>query len=173
MGLYESLTRKATSLGKKVILDTSGEALRSGINALPYAIKPNREELEWLVRRALPDPTRVADAAQELRRAHPGLELVVASDGPNGIIVANSQGSWHGIIPDLGMTETIQTEQGCGDALVAGIISTLLLGSDPDPEYLTKKLVSVASANLLINGPGALRASDVERFQKQVIVKSI
>jgi 1-phosphofructokinase len=39
------LIERLNGLGLKVALDTSGEALRAGLEARPWLIKPNTEEL--------------------------------------------------------------------------------------------------------------------------------
>lgn len=46
--IYAQLVDIAKQAGKRTILDTSGDALRYGIEALPYMIKPNQKELEYL-----------------------------------------------------------------------------------------------------------------------------
>ena len=44
--VYKDLIEKAQSSGKKFLLDTSGNLLKNGIEAKPFLIKPNKEELE-------------------------------------------------------------------------------------------------------------------------------
>ena len=51
---------------RKVVLDTSGEALRHAIEARPNIIKPNIHELEALVGKPLQTQTEVVDAAKNL-----------------------------------------------------------------------------------------------------------
>src|ERR671938_18345 len=47
--IYRDLIATLKARGRKVLLDTSGEALRPGIEAAPHVIKPNVHELEVLV----------------------------------------------------------------------------------------------------------------------------
>ena len=49
--IYRILVEQVKSRGKKVILDTSGELLKEGIEAGPHMIKPNQEELAMLLGR--------------------------------------------------------------------------------------------------------------------------
>jgi 1-phosphofructokinase len=57
--IYRDFTESLKSLGRKVALDASGEALNHAIEALPAFIKPNIHELEGLVGRALPTVTKL------------------------------------------------------------------------------------------------------------------
>jgi 1-phosphofructokinase len=73
------LIRRLKSAGKRVLLDSSGEALRAGISAAPWAIKPNIAELEELTGAVLAGPgggdrcsARAADEGPGLRRGVDG-----------------------------------------------------------------------------------------------------
>ena len=47
--IYSDLIRIAKEKNKKFLLDTSGEALKQGIEAGPYLIKPNKEEFRTIL----------------------------------------------------------------------------------------------------------------------------
>ena len=63
---YARLIQRLNAAGKRVVLDSSGEPLRQGIAATPWAIKPNIAELEELVGTPLPDTAAVIAAARGL-----------------------------------------------------------------------------------------------------------
>ena len=46
--IYGQLVETGKEAGLRCILDTSGEALLHGIKAVPFMIKPNQKELEYL-----------------------------------------------------------------------------------------------------------------------------
>ena len=46
--IYKELTDMVKTAGKQVILDTSGELLKQGIESCPTVVKPNQEDLEML-----------------------------------------------------------------------------------------------------------------------------
>ena len=50
---YGKLIKMANDLGKKFLLDTSGELLKEGIKAKPFFIKPNKDEIEALTGRKI------------------------------------------------------------------------------------------------------------------------
>ncbi|WP_065935501.1 1-phosphofructokinase family hexose kinase, partial [Pseudomonas sp. 34 E 7] len=73
---FQALIEQLKNLGLKVALDTSGEALRAGLKAGPWMVKPNTEELA----QALDNAT---DAIRQLHQQ--GVEHVVVSDGAAGV----------------------------------------------------------------------------------------
>ncbi|EXI92381.1 MAG: Tagatose-6-phosphate kinase [Candidatus Accumulibacter sp. BA-94] len=64
------LIRRLKVAGKRVLLDSSGDALRHGIAAGPWAIKPNLAELEELVGEPLRDEPTVIRAARARSAQH-------------------------------------------------------------------------------------------------------
>lgn len=82
--VYRELTALGSSLGVKVILDADGPLLQKGIWAKPYAVKPNRAELEMLVGKALPSTQDILAEAKKLNEQ--GIELVAVSLGEDGAV---------------------------------------------------------------------------------------
>ncbi len=56
----KTLLLRLKAMGLKVALDTSGEALRAGLEASPWLIKPNTEELADVALQAMPPKVSVA-----------------------------------------------------------------------------------------------------------------
>lgn len=75
---------KLHQLGKKVMFDSSRAALAAGLDAHPWLIKPNDEELSEFVGRELNTPEACQQAAQDL--ADKGIENVVVSLGSKGVM---------------------------------------------------------------------------------------
>ncbi|MDW1812891.1 1-phosphofructokinase family hexose kinase, partial [Vibrio sp. Vb2362] len=73
--------------GKKVLFDSSKAALKSGIDAHPWLIKPNDEELGDFVSEHLATPEQCQAAAQTL--SDKGIENIVVSMGPDGVMWLN------------------------------------------------------------------------------------
>jgi 1-phosphofructokinase len=80
--IYRDIVLALKARGRKVVLDTSGEALRYAIEAVPNIIKPNIQELEALVGKSLQAQSEVIDAAKKL--IDTGIELVTVSMGKDG-----------------------------------------------------------------------------------------
>ncbi|MDC5852185.1 1-phosphofructokinase [Vibrio europaeus] len=101
--------------GKKVLFDSSKKALRSGIEAQPWLIKPNDEELSDLFGEHLSTPEQCQTAAQTL--SNKGIANIVVSMGADGVMWFN-QGQWlHAQPPRMNVVSTV----GAGDTLVAGL----------------------------------------------------
>lgn len=102
-------------LGKKVLFDSSREALIAGVDAKPWLIKPNEEELAQFVGHPLHSPEACQAAAQQL--AEKGIANIVVSMGAQGTMWLN-QGQWlHAKPPKMPVVSTV----GAGDTLVAGL----------------------------------------------------
>lgn len=113
--LCASWIEKLHQLGKKVLFDSSREALAAGLNAQPWLIKPNDEELAEFVGRSLNTPAECQQAALEL--ADKGIENIVVSMGEKGVMWLN-QGQWlHATPPTMSVVSSV----GAGDTLVAGM----------------------------------------------------
>jgi 1-phosphofructokinase len=101
--------------GKKVLFDSSKAALRAGIDAHPWLIKPNDEELSDFVGEHLTTPEQCQAAAQTL--SDKGIENIVVSMGADGVMWLN-QGEWlRAQPPRMNVVSTV----GAGDTLVAGL----------------------------------------------------
>ncbi|MDF2154842.1 1-phosphofructokinase [Vibrio sp. CAU 1672] len=102
-------------LGKKVLFDSSRTALSAGIDAHPWLIKPNDEELSDFVGQTLSTPQECQQAALSL--SDKGIENIVVSMGADGVMWLN-QGEWlRAQPPRMNVVSTV----GAGDTLVAGL----------------------------------------------------
>lgn len=118
-GIYATLIAQLKALGKRVVLDTSGEALRAGVLAGPTIIKPNVDELRQLVGHPLDDEAAIERAAVELLGT--GVRLVVVSMGERGALFVDEATTLHAPAAEV----TVKTTVGAGDALVAGLLAGL------------------------------------------------
>ncbi|MDW6094258.1 1-phosphofructokinase [Vibrio rhizosphaerae] len=106
---------KLHQLGKKVLFDSSRDALAAGLNAHPWLIKPNDEELSHFVGRPLESAAECQQAAGEL--AAKEIENIVVSMGANGVMWLNNNQWLHAKPPRMNVVSTV----GAGDTLVAGL----------------------------------------------------
>ena len=118
--IYRDIVLALKARGRKVVLDTSGEALRYAIEAAPNIIKPNIHELEVLVGKRLQAQTEVVEAAKNLIAR--GIELVTVSMGKDGACFVTENALIMARPPDIKVKSTV----GAGDAMVAGIIAAHL-----------------------------------------------
>ena len=115
--IYRDIATALKAGGRKVVLDTSGEALRCAIEAAPNIIKPNIQELEALVDKRLQPEAEVIKAAKKL--IDQGIELVVVSMGKDGACFVTGAAVVIARPPEIEVKSTV----GAGDAMVAGIIA--------------------------------------------------
>lgn len=120
--IYATIITQLKQQKKRIILDTSEEALRAGIAAGPTILKPNIEELQYLVGHALTSETEIQHAAQQL--LNEDIELVVVSMGKQGAMLVEQNTTLIAIPP----TVTVKKTFGAGDAMVAGLVTAHIQG---------------------------------------------
>ncbi|MFP8933345.1 PfkB family carbohydrate kinase, partial [Pseudomonas aeruginosa] len=116
------LLRRLRRLGLKVAFDSSGAALREGVKAAPWMIKPNVEELADLCSAPMDDLVAQRQAAERLR--HDGVGQVVISQGAAGVNWFAAEGAWQARPPAVEVASTV----GAGDSLLAGMLHGLASG---------------------------------------------
>jgi len=122
---YAQLIHTLRGLGARVLLDTSGEPLRLGLAARPYAAKPNLPEMEAWLGRPLADCRAVAGAVDNLLEL--GISLVALSLGADGLMLATEATQVWTKPPQVVAPNPV----GAGDALVAGLLWALSEGLPP------------------------------------------
>lgn len=162
---YQTLINKANFLHKPFLLDTSGEAFRLGIEAKPFMIKPNRDEVEALTGRKI---NSIDDAAAEIKCFQDsGIALVIISLGAEGSVVGWENAYYHITFPAVEVINPV----GSGDAYVAGIAAGL------DKGMLMKDVLALASAcgtaNAMEAESGFVRKEKVEELCRFVHIGEI
>ncbi len=107
---------------KRIILDTSAEALHAGIQAGPTIVKPNIDELEHLVGHPLTGEDAIQQAAHQLLNDE--TTLVVVSMGKQGAMLVEQARTLIASPPEV----TVKKTFGAGDAMVAGLVSAHIDG---------------------------------------------
>jgi 1-phosphofructokinase len=114
-GTFSDLIRVATESGAKCILDTSGVALKFGLGAGPYLVKPNRAEAADLLGRPLLTRLELVEGARELMQM--GAEHVLISLGAVGALGVAHSDTLFAVPPDI----EFRSSTGAGDAMVAAM----------------------------------------------------
>ncbi|MBJ6127464.1 1-phosphofructokinase family hexose kinase [Microvirga splendida] len=142
----------------KLILDTSGQALREVIAAGGvHLAKPSLGEFEQCVGRSLREPGALEDAAMELVRSG-RVELLAVTMGHEGALLAQAGGSMR--LPALEVE--VRSAVGAGDSFVAGMTFALARGVPPEDAF--RWGIAAGTAAVLTPGTGLCRREDVERL---------
>lgn len=155
---FQGLLQQLKNLGLKVALDTSGEALRAGLNAGPWLVKPNTEELA----------DALGHSTDAIRQLHwQGVEHVVVSDGAAGVSWYSPDTALHATPPKVTVASTV----GAGDSLLAGMLHGLLSGDTP--EQTLGRATAIAAMAVTQIGFGITDEAQLETLQSGVHVRPL
>ena len=157
---YARLIEDIQGAGGRVLLDTSGAALREGSRARPFLIKPNALELAQLSGLPVDTPQQAAAAARAVQQAGPA--NVVVSLGQAGALLVTEQSIQQAAAPQIAERNPI----GAGDALVGGLVRGLAEGL-PLAEAL-RWGVACGAAAASMSGTAVGSPEVVERLLAQV-----
>jgi 6-phosphofructokinase 2 len=115
--VYARFATLAKSIGSKLVLDTSGEALAQAADKGAFLLKPNLRELSKLAGVEELELDEVDDAALDIIKKG-WCEVVVVSLGPMGAILVTKNVSLHYRTPTVKKKSTV----GAGDSMVAGLV---------------------------------------------------
>ena len=160
---FRQLLEQLKAQGLKVALDSSGEALRAGLQSSPWLVKPNTEELGEVLGLAVDNPAQQRAAAEHLLAS--GVEHVVVSAGEQGVSWFTRGHAVHACPPKVQVASTV----GAGDSLVAGMVHGLLQGEAP-AQTLTRATAIAAQAVTQV-GFGILDREQLARLEAAVQLK--
>lgn len=177
ISFYRRVTKALHAAGARVALDTSGAPLTDALSAtdtseLPDLIKPNRVELEASLNRSFADEDALIRAACELLER--GIGYVVVSLGERGALgvtratgavhtdAAPHHAGWHAAPLRVRVASTV----GAGDALVAGLIASLVEGRTW--RELGSRATAFAAAKLARVGPHLPDRATLDMLAAQV-----
>lgn len=159
---YARAGRAAAGIGARVVLDTSGAALRVAVESGGiHLIKPNLRELEQLASRQALDEAGQEAAAEEIVAAG-RCDVVVVSLGAAGALVVSAEGRTRMRAP----TVPIRSKVGAGDSTVAGLVLALARGL-PLAEA-ARFGVAAGAAAVMTAGTELCRRTDVERLYERM-----
>lgn len=149
----------------RVALDTSGEALKQGIEAIPFAIKPNEDEISQLVGKPVEKQEDLIQAGEKLQDL--GVEHVCFSLGEKGALFINSTGIYQVIAPKISVVNTV----GSGDAFLAGLVFKLSQGASDEEAY--RWAVACGSVNAGEKEIAKVQKESIARLLKKIQITKI
>ena len=124
---YAQLIKFLADKNLKVVIDTSGEALKEALKEKVFLIKPNQKELAQLAEKEFMYTVEQETFAKELIKSEKA-QYVVVSLGARGAFLACDKGVFYKSTPSVKVKSTI----GAGDSMVAGLIYGILNGFPPE-----------------------------------------
>ncbi|WP_431469867.1 1-phosphofructokinase family hexose kinase [Sphingosinithalassobacter sp. LHW66-3] len=154
---YCDVAAAARRLGARLILDTSGAALKASEGAGAFLIKPSRSELEAVTGRPLIGAEDEAAAARELL-ARGFAQSIVVSLAERGALLVTNEGVEH--FPAIEVP--IASAVGAGDSMVGAI--TLALSQGKSVREAVRYGIAAGAAALMTPATELVRRADVERL---------
>ena len=159
--VYAILAKKARLIGSKLILDTSGDALRSALNEGVFMMKPNLKELSILSGVESLTPEAAVEVAKKI--IHEGkAEVVVISMSAAGATLVTSDITQH--VPSLPVEQ--RSTVGAGDSMVSGMVWAL-----QQKKSLIEMLcwgIACGSAATMNTGTQLFRKADAEELFNRI-----
>jgi 1-phosphofructokinase family hexose kinase len=159
-GFYADLIEIARKAGVSTFLDTSGEALRKGVEAGPTFVKPNETEAKALLNLGPNEPFDSVQAASEISKRY--LTNTLLSLGSRGAVAAKTGETITVKSPSVEAKSAV----GSGDCMLAGLLYGFLSGLSF--EESVRCGVAAGTANTLTIGAGQFKIEDFERLRSQV-----
>ncbi len=119
---YAEVVEEFKESKTKVIVDADGELLRKAVERAPFAVKPNKYELERLVGFPLFSFDDVVKASKRVMEF--GVEVVIVSLGEHGALCTSREGTFRVVPPKVEVKNTV----GAGDSLVGGFAYSIYIG---------------------------------------------
>jgi 6-phosphofructokinase 2 len=151
----------AHDLGARLIVDTSGDALRHVTEVGTFMLKPNLRELQELVGEELAGEHEQLDAARRFVDSG-AVEVLVLSLGAGGAIVVTPDGSE----PIRTPTVPIRSKVGAGDSMVGGMV--VALAREWSIGDAVRFGVAAGAAAVMTEGTELCRRDDTERLYAEM-----
>jgi 6-phosphofructokinase 2 len=154
---YQKVAEIAKASNSKLIVDTSGDALKKVLETGAYLIKPNVGELAKLVGVEHLEMEEVNEAAKKII-AKDGAEIVVVSLGPQGAVLVTKDDYEYVPAPNVAKKSTV----GAGDSMVGGMVWALSQGKSL--KEVIRWGVACGSAATMNEGTQLFKTEDVKRL---------
>lgn len=160
---------RVRAVGGRVVVDSSGPALREALGAGVCMVKPNRRELADTLgiqngaqnggmNPDEADPAVVGAAAVDLARRY-NITYVLVSMGGDGAVLAMKDGYAHCVAPKV----DVKSATGAGDSMVAAAVLAIERGCTP--EEILRDGVAAGAAAAITPGTELLKRPDFKRLR--------
>nr|WP_249292491.1 PfkB family carbohydrate kinase [Metabacillus flavus] len=161
---YLEASERAAEKGARVIFDTGGKALEKALQAKPFLIKPNLQELTGLFGRNY-DLNDVNEIAKDLKKAaDAGAHAIALTLGSRGSIFYSGGLTLFAAAPKVHAVNPT----GCGDAFLAGFTAALFKGLGWKEAMISG--TAAGAANAMEWTAGTIRIENYEHIKHTVQV---
>ena len=167
--LYADLIGTAAKPGFAPFWILSGAALREGLRASPWMVKPNRSELETLLQVSIDTPQAAIKAAQTLyRRVY--CRCCSCTQGAAGADLAFQGETWQSTPPSIDFASAVAS----GDSFLAAFLWAWLHSDQPaNPEYALRLATGAGAANASVIGAGFCTREQIFTLAEKVSLCSL
>ncbi len=152
--IYGEILETLSDRKVNVVIDASGELLKSCLEYQPFLVKPNRYELAELFDVEIESDNDVIKYASFLQDV--GARNVLVSLDKDGAILLDETGTSHRVAaPDIGEVNSV----GSGDSVVAGFVASYL--RDGDYAAALKFAVACGTATASMEGLATIEAIEM------------
>lgn len=167
---YVGLIGIAKEKGARVFLDADGMAFKSGVEAIPHMIKPNREELERYFNQSIETDAEILKAMDHF--IEKGIQHVFVTMGSSGAYYGSRE-SYYKIEP---LKVEAHSSVGAGDAFVGGVchaFASQIESGQPDVEQMLRWAVATSAGAVETIGTNPASLDWVETHMPVVSVEKI
>lgn len=164
-GYYAKLIRIANSHGCRCVLDADGSRLQSGIESIPYMIKPNRFELEQLIGEKIVTLNDIKAAS--LKLIQKGIGVVAVSMGADGAFITDGKSSYFCKAYRINVRSTV----GAGDSMVAALTHSLSCGETLLDAFASG--VAASAAACLVEGTDMFDINTYEKLKREAEIIAV
>ena len=164
---FYSLVKGLVERGKKVWLDVSGEMLRAGVSANPFAVKVNAKEISELANQPVHDKTEALGVSKAIRKKY-GIAIVGVTLGPEGAVCSSGWGDFS--IHPIHFPRVISSI-GCGDAFLGAMLTKFEEGCPIDA--CLQAAAAAAAANTQKLGPGNFEIQEYFQSLKRAVFENV
>ncbi len=165
MAATKRFLRTLEEKGAKIVIDSKSFDLQDLIDAKPWLIKPNQEEISDYLGREINTFEEVFRAAQSLYEQ--GISNVMISLGEKGALLVCAEGGYIATPPAIRAVSTI----GAGDSSIGGFLAAAVRGASA--EQMLCGAVSYGTAACMAEGTCPPQMEDVQNVLARITVQRI
>lgn len=159
---YARLIARVAPRGIRIVLDTSGPALRAGLaSGQVHLVKPSVGELQAMVGHKLEGSAAIGTAAAALV-ANGSADMIAVTMGHEGALLAHAGGTLY--LPPIPIEA--KSAVGAGDSFVAGMVHGLSCGHSAEDAF--RYGMAAGTAAVLTPGTDLARPDDIERLYRTI-----